>query len=50
MFVKHPVKYSKQAIHDPLGLVFVITELAIDIDKNLSIPYDFDKTISYNFV
>ena len=45
MFVKHPVTYSKQAIHDPLGLVFVITELAIDIDKNLSIPYDFDKTI-----
>lgn len=45
MFVSHPVKYSKQAIHDPLGLVFVITELAIDIDRNLSIPYEFDSTI-----
>ena len=45
MFVKHPVKYSKQAIRDPLGLVFVITELAIDIEKNLSIPYEFDQTI-----
>ena len=45
MFVKHPVKYSKQAIRDPLGLVFVITELAIDIKKNLSIPYEFDQTI-----
>jgi len=45
MFVKHPVKYSKQAFHDPFGLVFVITELAIDIDKNISIPYEFDKTI-----
>jgi len=45
MFVKHPVKYSKQAIRDPLGLVFVITELAIDIEKNISIPYEFDKTI-----
>lgn len=45
MFVKHSVKYSKQAIHDPLGLLFVITELAIDIDKNLSIPYKFDETI-----
>lgn len=45
MFVKHPVQYSKQAIRDPLGLVFVITELAIDIKKNLSIPYEFDQTI-----
>jgi hypothetical protein len=45
MFVKHPVKYSKQAIRDPLGLVFVITELAIDIEKNLLIPYEFDQTI-----
>jgi hypothetical protein len=45
MFVTHPVKYSKQAIRDPLGLVFVITELAIDIEKNLSIPYEFDQTI-----
>ena len=45
MFVKHPVNYSKQAIRDPLGLVFVITELAIDIKKNLSIPYEFDQTI-----
>ncbi|MFQ5440765.1 MAG: hypothetical protein ACE5DL_04800 [Nitrosopumilaceae archaeon] len=45
MFVKYPVKYSKQAIRDPLGLVFVITELAIDIEKNLSIPYEFDQTI-----
>ncbi|MDH3278331.1 MAG: hypothetical protein OEL77_07300 [Nitrosopumilus sp.] len=45
MLVKHPVKYSKQAIRDPLGLVFVITELAIDIEKNLRIPYEFDQTI-----
>lgn len=45
MFVKYPVKYSKQSIRDPLGLVFVITELAIDIKKNLSIPYEFDQTI-----
>lgn len=45
MFVKHPVKYNKQAIHDPLGLLFVIIELAIDIDRNLSVPYKFDQTI-----
>ncbi|MEK6930009.1 MAG: hypothetical protein AABZ42_05010 [Thermoproteota archaeon] len=30
MFVKYPVEYKKRAIRDPLGLVFVITELAID--------------------
>ena len=45
MFVTHPVKYNKQAIHDPLGLLFVIIELAIDIDRNLSIPYKFEQTI-----
>lgn len=45
MFVKYPLKYRVQAIHDPLGLVFVITELAIDIEKNLGIPYEFDETL-----
>jgi hypothetical protein len=45
MFVKYPVKYRVQAIRDPLGLVFVITELAIDIERNLGIPYEFDETI-----
>ena len=45
MFVKHPVEYKKRAIRDPLGLVFVITELAIDAERNLSRPYEFDITI-----
>ena len=45
MFAKFPVKYSKQSIRDPLGLLFVVFELAIDIERNLSIPYEFDNTI-----
>ena len=45
MFVKYPVEYRKRAIRDPLGLVFVITELAIDTERNLSRPYEFDMTI-----
>lgn len=42
MFEKHPVEYKKIAIRDPLALVFVITELAIDVERNLSRPYEFD--------
>lgn len=45
MFAKHPVQYNKRAIRDPLGLVFVITELAIDAERNLSRPYEFDMSI-----
>lgn len=45
MFVKYPVKYRVQAIHDPLGFIFVITELAIDIEKNLGKPYEFDEIL-----
>ena len=45
MFVKYPVKFRVQAIRDPLGLVFVITELAIDIERNLGIPFVFDETL-----
>ncbi len=45
MFVKYPVEYRKRSIRDPLGLVFVITELAIDAERNLSRPYEFDITI-----
>jgi hypothetical protein len=45
MFVKYPVEYKKIAIRDPLGLVFVLTELALDAERNLSRPYEFDTTI-----
>ena len=45
MFVKYPVEYRKTAIRDPLGLVFVLIELALDAERNLSRPYEFDITI-----
>lgn len=45
MFVKYPVEYKKIAIRDPLSLVFVIIELAIDTERNLLRPYEFDMTI-----
>jgi hypothetical protein len=45
MFVKYPVKYGVQAIRDPLGLIFVITELAIDIEKNLGKQFEFDEIL-----
>ena len=45
MFVKYPVEYRKTAIRDPLGLVFVLIELALDAQRNLSRPYEFDITI-----
>ena len=45
MFVKYPVIYKKIAIRDPLGLVFVLTELTLDAERNLSRPYEFDITI-----
>lgn len=50
MFVKHPVEYNKRAIRDPLGLLFVITELVIDTERNLSRPYEIDITILHQMV
>ena len=45
MFAKYSVKYSKQAIRDPLGIIFAITELAIDVQKNIHKEYEFDQSI-----
>ncbi len=45
MFAKYPAKYSKQAIHDPMGIIFAITELALDVQKNLGKEYEFDQSI-----
>jgi len=42
MFVKYPVEYKKTEIRDPLRFVFVIIELAIDAEQNLSKYYEFD--------
>ncbi len=42
MFMEYPVEYKKIEIRDPLRFVFVIIELVIDIEKNLSKDYEFD--------
>ena len=48
MFAKYPAKYSKQAIRDPLGIIFALTELAVDVQKNLGKEYEFDQSILDN--
>ena len=45
MFVKYPVEYKKIEIRDPLRFVFVIIELTIDAEKNLSKNYEFDEIL-----
>lgn len=47
LLVNYPVKYNKRAIHDPLGLVFAITELALESEKSLGKPYEFDRTVPH---
>jgi len=42
MFVKHPVEYKKIKTRDPLKFTFVIIELVIDAERNLSKDYEFD--------
>lgn len=42
MFMKYPIEYKKIEIRDPLRFVFVITELVIDTERNLSKDYEFD--------
>ena len=42
MFVKYPVEYKKMEVRDPLRFVFVITELVVDAERNLSKDYEFD--------
>ena len=42
MFMEYPIEYKKIEIRDPLRFVFVITELVIDAERNLSKNYKFD--------
>ncbi len=45
MFAKYSVEYKKSEILDPLKFVFVIIELVIDIERNLSKNYVFDEIL-----
>ena len=40
--MQHPVEYKKTETRDPLKFLFVMIELAIDAEQNLSRPYEFD--------
>lgn len=50
MFVIHPVQYSKRAIHDPLELLFLVTEFTIEASKNLEFSYELDDVTKAQFV
>ena len=45
MFVKYPVEYKKVEIRDPLRFAFVMTELVMDTERNLSKTYEFDEIL-----
>lgn len=45
MFTNYPVEYKKSEIRDPLRFVFVIIELVIDAERNLSKNYEFDEIL-----
>ena len=42
MFMNYPVEYKKIETRDPLKFVFVVIELVIDSERNLSKNYEFD--------
>jgi len=50
MFSKYPVDYKRRATKDPLGLLFLVTELIIEAGRGLAVPYKLDETTSYQFV
>ena len=50
MFVNHPLDYNKRTTRDPLGLLFLITESALEASRNLKFPYKFDETTFSQFI
>ncbi|MGI0064881.1 MAG: hypothetical protein ACREAL_08450, partial [Nitrosopumilaceae archaeon] len=50
MFTKYPVDYKRRTTRDPLGLLFLVTELILEAERGLKLPYKLDETTSYQFV
>ena len=50
MFVNYPLNYNKRATKDPLGLLFLITESALEAGRNLKFPYKFDDVTLSQFI
>ena len=50
MLVNHPLDYNKRTTREPLGLLFLITESAIEASRNLKFPYMIDETTLAQFL
>lgn len=50
MFVNHPLHYNRRVTKDPLGLLFLITESAVEASRNLKFPYKFDDITFSQFI
>jgi len=50
MFVNHPLHYNRRVTRDPLGLLFLITESALEANRNLKFPYKFDDVTFSQFI
>ena len=50
MFVNHPLTYTRRETIDPMGLLFLVTESAIEASRNLKTPYQFEDNIFHQFI
>lgn len=50
MFVNYPLKYNRRVTREPLGLLFLITESALEASRNLKFPYKFDDVTFSQFI
>ena len=50
MFVNHPLHYNRRTTREPLGLLFLITESALEASRNLKFPYKFDDVTFSQFI
>jgi len=50
MFVNYPLHYNRRVTRDPLGLLFLITESALEASRNLKFPYKFDDITFLQFI
>lgn len=49
MLAKYPLSYKNRAFRDPLALLFLVTEFAVQSAYNLKTPYKFEETILLQF-
>jgi len=49
MLARYPLNYKNRAFRDPLALLFLVTEFAVQSAYNLKTPYKFEETILSQF-